>query len=110
MCKHIHLTARFTKLQNERSQTNVLTKDDFSTEVYELFEEVKSNVGDLDVDVTEIQRKAVDKLSIIHITTLVEQCIEKQTLQGKNAQLDTIIGLIKCHTTQKKAVFPPIIQ
>ena len=47
----------------------------------------------VDVDVTEIQQKAVDKLRII--TTLVEQCIEKQTLQAINAQLDTTIGLIK---------------
>ena len=108
MCKHIHLTARFTKLQNERLQTNVRTKDDFSTEIHELFEEVKSDVGDVDVDVTEIQRKVVDKLRII--TTLVERCIEKQTLQAINAQLHTTIGLIKCHTKQKKAVFPPINQ
>ena len=99
MCKHIHLTEQFRKLQTEQLQINVLTKEDASTEIHELFLEVKSNVGDLDIDVIEIQRKAVDKLRII--TTLVEQCKEK---------LDTTIGLIKCHTTQKKEVFPPINQ
>ena len=86
----------------------MLTKDDFSTEVHELFEEMKSDVGDVDVDVTGIQQKAVDKLRII--TTLVEQSIEKQTLQTTNAQLNTTIGVINWHTKQKKAVFSPINQ
>ena len=42
--------------------------------------------------------------------TWVEQCIVNQTLQAINAQLDTTIGLIKCHTAQKKTVFQPINQ
>ena len=36
--------------------------------------------------------------------------MEKQTLQAVNVHLDTTIGIIKCHSIQKKAVFPPITQ
>ena len=36
--------------------------------------------------------------------------MEKQTLQAVNAHLDTTIGIIKCHSVQKKAVFPTISQ
>ena len=44
MCSHMHTHAR--KLQNERLKTNVLIKEDSSTE------EVKWDVGDVDIDVT----------------------------------------------------------
>ena len=41
------------------------------------------------------------------ITTLVEQCTDKQTLQTINTQLGTTIGLIKCYLEQTKPVLPP---
>ena len=57
-------------------------------------------------DVTEIREQAITKLQ--RITTLIEQCTDKETLQVVNAQLNATIGLVKCHSKQYKPVSPQI--
>ena len=56
--------------------------------------------------------KKTKKITEIHkrqrITTLIEQCTDKETLQVVNGQLNTTIGLVKCHSKQYKPVLPQI--
>ena len=63
---------------------------------------------DGDLDIIEIRQHIFNKIQTI--TTLIEQCIDKQTLQTINIQLGTTIGLIKCYLEQMKPVLPPIQQ
>ena len=57
-----------------------------------------------DLDIIETRQHVFNKIQTI--TTLVEQCTDKQTLQTINTQLGTTIGLIKCHLEQTKPVLP----
>ena len=60
---------------------------------------------DGDLDIIETRQHIFNKIQTI--TTLVEHCTDKQTLQMINTQLGTTIGLIKCYLEQTKPVLPP---
>ena len=75
-----------------------------TTELTQLHEAVKSDFAGSDLDVMEIREQGITKLQII--TTLIEQCTDKETLQVVNAQLNTTTGLVECHSEQYKPVLP----
>ena len=103
MCKHIHLIVKFRtdKYINKTQQGYVHNR---TTELTQLHEAVKSDFAGSDV--MEIREQVITKLQ--RITTLIEQCTDKETLQVVNGQLNTTIGLVKCHSKQYKPVLPQI--
>ena len=64
-------------------------------------------LGDTNI-IIETRQHIFNKMQTI--TTLVEQCTDKQTLQMINTQLGAIIGLIKCYLEQTKPVLQPTQQ
>ena len=66
----------------------------------DLLKVIMSDGGDLGIIDT---RKHIFN-NIQTITTSVEHCTDKQTLQTINTQLGTTIELIKCHLEQTKPV------
>ena len=60
---------------------------------------------DGDLDVIETRQYILNKIQTI--TTLVEQCTDKQTLQTIKSQLGTTIGMKKCYLEQTKPSLPP---
>ena len=63
---------------------------------------------DGDLDIIETRQHIFNKIQTI--TTLVEQCTDKQILQMINTQLVTTIGLIKCYLEQTKPLLSPTQQ
>ena len=105
ICKHIHLMVQFQQHNsqeqlNENNSTNDGKNSD--KELNDLLKAIMSVSGDLDI--IETRQHVFNKIQTI--TTLVEQCTDKQTLQTINTQLGTTIGLIKCHLEQTKPVLP----
>ena len=106
MCKHIHLvltTDKHTQPEYEVQTERDLIEDN---EITELHEAVKTNLKDLDT--SDLRKRAIDKLRIA--TTLTEQCTEKEILQEINAQMNTLIGLIKHLSKRTSPVLPKTSQ
>lgn len=81
MCKHIHLIVKFRKDKyiNKTQQGYVHNR---TIELTQLHQAVKSDFAGSDV--MEIREQVITKLQ--RITTLIEQCTDKETLQVVNGQ------------------------